>query len=105
MLHFLDEFLKRRTRSLVVLCQIDRRFAQAGEVGPLKILWRVRGQDLKRQIFRQGSDQLDFGVMLDLTFCCRSLPAPFYSSQSLSSHTGCAIAHNGFYLLDPATRA
>jgi hypothetical protein len=43
--------------------------------------------------------------MLDLTFCCNSLPAPFNSGQSLSGQTGWAIAHNGPYRLDPATRA
>jgi hypothetical protein len=104
-LHFLDEFLKRRTRSLIMLGQIDSRFPQAGKVGLLKILWRVRDQDLKCQIFRQGSDQLDFGVMLDLTFRCNSLPAPFNSGQFSLGQTGWALAQNRPYLLDPATRA
>src|SRR5215207_5239803 len=43
--------------------------------------------------------------MLDLTFRCSSLPAPFDPGQSSSGHTGWAIAQNGLYLLDLATRA
>jgi hypothetical protein len=57
---------------------------------PLKILWRVRGQDLKRQIFRQGSDQLDFRdhagshiPLLQLTSTVPFRPVLVRSSQLL----------------------
>src|SRR3954447_15057020 len=62
LLHLFDQVLKGGSDSGLMLGQIDRSLPQAGEVGVGKVLGRVGGQDLQREVLRQGSDQLGFGL-------------------------------------------